>query len=82
MGTSVTMSRCGEVKTRDNRSGWVTVSEQCNHILMLPKWVRETPSLGEAQVRQETCGAGEVPMGTTVTRSGEAMLRIRVTSYR
>ena len=52
--TSVTMSMCGEVKTRDNRSGWVTVSEQCNHILMLPRWVRETPSPGEAQVRPET----------------------------
>ena len=51
------MSPCpgvAQVKTRVNRSGWVTVSEQCNHILMLPKWVRETPSLGEAQVRQET----------------------------
>ena len=52
--TSVTMSMCGEVKTRDNRSGWVTVSEQCNHILMLPRWVRETPGPGEAQVRTET----------------------------
>ena len=52
--TSVTMSRCGEVKTRDNRSGGVTVSEQCNDILMLPRWVPETPGPGEAQVGPET----------------------------
>ena len=71
-----------QVKTRVNRSGWVTVSEQCNNILMLPRWVTETPGPGEAQVGQETLGPGEVPMGTTVTRSGEAILRIRVTSYR
>ena len=69
-------------KTTVNKSGWVTVSEQCNHILMLPRWGPETPGPGEAQVGQETLGPGEVPMGTTVTRSGEAMLRIRVTSYR
>ena len=43
-----------QVKTRVNRSGWVTVSEQCNHILMLPRWVRETPGPGEAHVRTET----------------------------
>ena len=70
------------MKTRVNKSGWVTVSEQCNHILMVPRWVPETPGPGEAQVGPETLGPGEVPMGTTVTRSGEAMLRIRVTSYR
>ena len=40
----------------------MSVSEQCNHILMLPRW------------RTEISGSGEVPMGTTVTRSGEAML--------
>ena len=71
-----------QVKTRVNRSGLVTVSEQCNHILMLPRWVPETPYPGEAQVGPETRGPDEVPMGTTVTTSGEAMLRIRVTSYR
>ena len=70
-----------QVKTRVNRSGWVTVSEQYNHILILPRWVAETPGPGEAQMGLETCGPGEVPMGTTVTSSGEAMLRIRVTSY-
>ena len=43
-----------QVKTRVNRSGWVTVSEQCNHILMLPRWVPETPGPGEAQVGPET----------------------------
>ena len=52
--TSVTMSMCGEVKTRDNKSGWVTVSEQCNHILMLPRCVPGTPGPGEAQVGPET----------------------------
>ena len=79
------MSTCpgvAKVKTRVNRSVWVTVSEQCNRILMLPRWVPETPGPGEAQVGPETRGPGDVPMGTTVTRSGEAMLRIRVTSYR
>ena len=59
-----------------------TVSEQFNRILMLSRWVPETPGPGEAQVGPETRGPGDVPMGTTVTRSGEAMLRIRVTSYR
>ena len=51
------VSRCpgvAQVKTRVNRSGWVTVSEQCNHILMLPRWVPETPGPGEAQVGPET----------------------------
>ena len=43
-----------QVKTRVNRSGWVTVSEQYNHILMLPRWVPETPGPGEAQVGPET----------------------------
>ena len=70
------------MKTGVNKSGWVTVSEQCNHILMLPRWVPETTGPGEAQVGKETLDPGEVPMGTTVTRSGEAMLRIRVTSYK
>ena len=70
------------MKTGVNRSGWVTVSEQCNHILMLPRWVPETTGPGESQVGPETLGPGEVPMGTTVTRSGEAMLSIRFTSYR
>ena len=69
------------MKTRVNRSGRVTVSEQCNHILMLPRWVAEIPCPGVAQVGPEKRGPGEVPMGTTVTRSGEAILRIRVTSY-
>ena len=59
-----------------------TVSEQFNRILMLPRWVPETPGSGEAQLGPETGGPGDVPMGTTGTRSGEAMLRIRVTSYR
>ena len=40
------------VKTRVNRSGWVTVSEQCNHILMLPWWVPEIPGPGEGQEDQ------------------------------
>ena len=70
------------MKTRVDRSGWVNVSVQCNHILMLPRWVPETPGPGVAQVEPETRGPGEVPMGTTVTRSGEAIFRIRVTSYR
>ena len=70
------------MKTRVDRSGWVTVSVQCNHILILPRWVPETPGPGEAQVGPETLSPGEVSMGTTVTRSGEAMHRIRVTSYR
>ena len=70
------------MKTGVKKSGWVTVSEQCNHILMLHRWVPETTGPGEAQVGPETLGPGEVPMGTTVTRSGEAMLRIRVTSNR
>ena len=43
-----------QVKTRDNRSGWVTVSEQGHHILMLPRWVPETQGPGEAQVGLET----------------------------
>ena len=43
-----------QVKTRVNRSGWVTVSEQCNRILMLPRWVPETPGPGEAQFGPET----------------------------
>ena len=43
-----------QLKTQDNTSGWVTVSEQCNHILMLPRWVPETPGPGEAQVGPET----------------------------
>ena len=43
-----------QVKTRVNRSGWVTVSEQYNHILMLPRWVPETPGPVEAQVGPET----------------------------
>ena len=70
-----------QVKTRVNTSGKVTVSEQCNHMLILPWWVPESPGPGEAQVGPETCDPGEVPMGTTVTRSGEATLWIRVTSY-
>ena len=82
VGTSVSMSRFGQVKIRVIRSGSVTVSEQCKHILMLPRWVPETPAPVVAQVGPETRGPGEFPMGTTVTRSGEAMLRIRVTSYR
>ena len=41
---------------------------------MLPRWVPETPGPGEAQVGPETLGADVVTMGTTVTRSGEAML--------
>ena len=44
------MSPCpgvAQVKTRANRSGCVTVSEQCNHILMVPMWVPETPGLGK-----------------------------------
>ena len=71
-----------QVKYRVIRSGWDTDSEQCNDILMLLRWVPETPGPGEAQVEPETLGPGEVPMGTTVIRSGEAMLRIRVSSYR
>ena len=59
-----------QLKTRGNRSRWGPVKEQCNPVLMLPRW------------GTEISGSGEVPMGTTVTRSGEAMLRIRVTSYR
>ena len=43
-----------QVKTRVNSSGWVTVSEQCNHILMLPWWVPETPGPGEGQEGPET----------------------------
>ena len=46
------MSPClgvAQVKTGVNRSGWVTVSEQYKHILMLPKWVPETPGPGEAR---------------------------------
>ena len=70
------------MKTGVNRSGWVTVSEHYNHILMLHRWVPETTGPGEAQVGPETLGPGEVPMGITVSRSGEAMLSIRVTSYR
>ena len=70
-----------QVKTGVNKSGWVTISEQCNHILMLPRWVPEIPCPGVAQVGPETRGPSEVPMGTTVTRSGEDILRIRVTSY-
>ena len=49
------MSPCpvvAQVKTRINRSGWVTVSEQGHHILMLPRWVPETQGPGEAQVEQ------------------------------
>ena len=70
-----------QVKTRVNRSGWVTVSEQCNHILMLLGGY-QIQGPGEDQVGPETRGPGEVQMGTTFTRSREAMLRIRVTSYR
>ena len=54
VGTSVTMTGVAQLKTRVNMSVWVTVSEQCNHILMLPRWVPETPGLGEAQVGPET----------------------------
>ena len=43
-----------QLKTQDNTSGWVTVSEQCNHIPMLPRWVPETLGPGEAQVGPET----------------------------
>ena len=68
-----------QVKTGVNKSGWVTVSEQCNHILMLPRWVPETTGPGEAQVGKETLGPGEVLMGTTVTRSVDVMLCISVT---
>ena len=32
----------------------MSVSEQCNHILMLPRWVPETPGPDEAQVRPES----------------------------
>ena len=31
--------RVAQVKARVNRSRWVTVIEQCNLILMLPRWV-------------------------------------------
>ena len=71
------MSPCpgvAQVKSRVNRSGWVTVSEECNHILMLPRLVPETTGPGESQVGPETLGPVEVPTGTTVTMSGEAML--------
>ena len=46
------MSPCpgvAQVKTGVNRSGWVTVSEQYKQILMLRKWVPETPGPGEAR---------------------------------
>ena len=43
-----------KVKTRVNTSRCVTDSEECNDILMLPRWVPETPGPGEAQVRLET----------------------------
>ena len=54
VGTSVTMSGVAHVKTRVNRFGLVTDSEQGNHILMLPRWVPETPGPGEAQVGPES----------------------------
>ena len=50
------VSKCpgvAQVKTRVNRTGWDTVSEQCNRILMLPRWVPETPGTGEAQMGPE-----------------------------
>ena len=56
------------MKTRVNRSGWVTDSEQCNHILMLPRWVPETPGPGEAQVEPESPGTEEAKVRTRVTR--------------
>ena len=65
-----------QVKTRVNRSGWVTVSEQCNHVLILPGGYQRHQAL----VRPRWDQRHEVPMGTRETRSGEAMLRIRVTS--
>ena len=43
-----------QVKTRVDRSGWVTVSVQYNHILMLPRWVPETQGPGEPQVGPDT----------------------------
>ena len=39
-----------QVKTRGNRSRWVPVKEQCNPVLMLPRWVPEKPGSGEAQM--------------------------------
>ena len=43
-----------QVKTGVNRSGWVTVSEQCNDILMLHRWVPETPGPGDPEKGPET----------------------------
>ena len=56
------------MKTRVNRSGWVTVSEQCNRILMLPRWEPETPGPGEAQVEPVSPGTEEAIVRTRVTR--------------
>ena len=59
------MSKCpgvAQVKTRVNRSGWLTVREQCNRILMLPRWVPETPSPVVAQVGPETRGPRKITM--------------------
>ena len=58
-----------QVNARVNRSGWVTVSEQCNHILMLPRWVLETPGPGEAQMGPQSQGPGEAQVATRFTKS-------------
>ena len=42
------------VKTGVNMSSWFTVSEQCNNILILSRWVPETQGPGEAQVGPES----------------------------
>ena len=44
VGTSVSMSKCEPGENESNRSGRVTVSEQCNHILMLLMCVPDTRS--------------------------------------
>ena len=71
-----------QVKTRVNRSSWVTVSEQCNHILMLPRWVPETPGPGEAQVEPESPGTEEAKVRTRVTRIRSVPVGNRVTMSR
>ena len=74
MGTSVTMTGVAQVKTRVNRSVWVTVSEQCNHILKLPRWGPETKFQVRSRWEPQSPGQVRLCLGSESPVTGEAQV--------
>ena len=66
----------------EDLSHQIQVSSLWEPVHVRPRWDHSHQVLVWFMWERESPGPGEVPMGTTVTRSGEAMLRIRVISYR